>query len=35
MNNESSNVSVNGTIAYANQTPWILNDSVKNNILFG
>lgn len=22
-------------MAYANQNPWIFNDSVKNNILFG
>lgn len=26
---------VNGTIAYAAQTAWILNASIKNNILFG
>jgi ABC-type multidrug transport system fused ATPase/permease subunit len=35
MNNESSTVAVNGSVAYANQMPWILNDTVKNNILFG
>ena len=35
MNNDASSLTINGTIAYANQNPWILNDSVKNNILFG
>ena len=28
-------VSVNGSVAYCGQTPWILNASVKDNILFG
>jgi ATP-binding cassette subfamily C (CFTR/MRP) protein 4 len=35
MNNESSRVAINGSIAYASQAPWILNDTVKNNIVFG
>lgn len=29
------NLTISGTIAYASQTPWITNDTVKNNILFG
>lgn len=28
-------IRVNGTIAYASQIPWIMNDTIKNNILFG
>ena len=28
-------MTVNGTVAYADQNPWILNDTVRNNILFG
>jgi ATP-binding cassette subfamily C (CFTR/MRP) protein 1 len=31
----NSNITVNGTIAYASQVPWIMNDTIKNNILFG
>eukprot|EP00759_Apiculatamorpha_spiralis_P001269 PhF_6_TR10440/c0_g1_i2/m.16510/K05673/ABCC4; ATP-binding cassette, subfamily C (CFTR/MRP), member 4 len=31
----SGTVNVNGTCAYASQVPWILTDSVRNNILFG
>ncbi|CAK7908275.1 multiple drug resistance-associated protein-like transporter 1 [[Candida] anglica] len=32
---EDSKLKVNGTIAYCSQSPWILNASVKENILFG
>ena len=35
MNCLKGNVAINGTVAYADQNPWILNDTVKNNILFG
>lgn len=35
MISDSSTVTVHGKIAYASQNPWILNDSVKNNIIFG
>ncbi|XP_031505871.1 ABC transporter C family member 13 [Nymphaea colorata] len=35
MNSESSNITLNGSIAYANQVPWVINDTVRNNILFG
>ena len=35
MNCLKGSVTVNGTVAYADQNPWILNDTVKNNILFG
>ena len=28
-------ITVNGTIAYASQVPWIMNDTIRNNILFG
>ena len=28
-------VKIEGSIAYASQNPWIMNDSVRNNILFG
>ena len=31
----SSKLQVNGTIAYCSQAPWILNATVKENILFG
>lgn len=31
----SSSVIVNGSIAYASQVPWIMNDTIRNNILFG
>lgn len=30
-----SKININGSIAYAGQKPWILNDTVRNNILFG
>lgn len=35
MISDSSKVTVHGKVAYASQNPWILNDSVRNNILFG
>ena len=28
-------ITINGSLAYISQKPWILNDTVKNNILFG
>ena len=28
-------ITINGRLAYISQKPWILNESVKNNILFG
>jgi ATP-binding cassette subfamily C (CFTR/MRP) protein 1 len=28
-------VKVNGSIAYVSQVPWIMNDTIRNNILFG
>lgn len=31
----SGSIAVNGSIAYCDQRPWILNDSVQGNILFG
>lgn len=31
----NSEVVINGSIAYCSQTPWIMNDTVKNNIVFG
>jgi ABC-type multidrug transport system fused ATPase/permease subunit len=34
-NQGNSNLTINGTIAYASQVPWIMNDTIKNNILFG
>ncbi|KAG7195930.1 uncharacterized protein KQ657_002316 [Scheffersomyces spartinae] len=34
-NNSNSNAQVFGTIAYCSQSPWIINASVKDNILFG
>ena len=34
-NRGKSSVQINGNIAYADQRPWIMNDTVKNNILFG
>jgi hypothetical protein len=36
MNKKSGNVYINSnSISYCSQIPWILNASVKNNILFG
>ena len=35
MNKFSGNVNVNGRISYVPQQPWIQNETVKNNILFG
>jgi ABC-type multidrug transport system fused ATPase/permease subunit len=35
MNCSEGSVRINGTVAYADQNPWILNDTVRNNILFG
>ena len=32
--NEHNNIKLNGTISYVSQNPWILNDTVRNNILF-
>ena len=34
-NQSASQIKINGTIAYCCQIPWIMNDTVKNNILFG
>lgn len=28
-------IQANGTIAYASQVAWIMNDTIRNNILFG
>lgn len=28
-------VTINGSIAYVSQKPWIINETVRNNILFG
>jgi len=28
-------VCINGSIAYCSQVPWMMNETVKNNILFG
>ena len=35
MNKFRGKVNVNGSIAYVPQQPWIQNETVKNNILFG
>lgn len=32
--NKGKNIKVGGTISYVSQNPWILNDTVRNNILF-
>ena len=32
---ENSNITLNGRVAYASQTAWILNKTVRDNILFG
>jgi ABC-type multidrug transport system fused ATPase/permease subunit len=32
---QNPKVSINGSIAYASQVPWIMNDTIRNNILFG
>ena len=34
INNTKEKIIVNGSIAYVSQTPWILNDTLQNNILF-
>jgi len=34
-NSANSEVTINGSIAYCSQVPWIMNDTVKNNIKFG
>ena len=34
-NSGHSKIDINGTIAYADQRPWIMNDTVRNNIWFG
>ena len=31
----NASVFVNGSIAYASQVPWIMSDTIRNNILFG
>ncbi len=31
----SGSISVDGTVAYAGQEPWIFSATVRNNILFG
>lgn len=36
MKNEGkSEVFINGSVAYVSQKSWILNDSIRNNIIFG
>jgi ABC-type multidrug transport system fused ATPase/permease subunit len=35
MNKINGQVNINGTIAYVPQTAWILNATLKENILFG
>jgi ATP-binding cassette subfamily C (CFTR/MRP) protein 1 len=35
MNKVDGRVSVSGSIAYVPQTPWIMNTTLKENILFG
>ena len=35
MNKFSGKVNVHGTISYVPQQPWIQNETVKNNIIFG
>jgi ABC-type transport system involved in cytochrome bd biosynthesis fused ATPase/permease subunit len=35
MYSEGSAIRLNGSVAYASQSPWIFNNTVKNNILFG
>lgn len=35
MYSEGSRIRLNGSVAYASQSPWIFNNTVKNNILFG
>ena len=32
---DDSKVSMNGTVAYANQVAWVLNATIRDNILFG
>ena len=33
-NNKNSKIILNGEISYANQQPWVMTDTVKNNIIF-
>lgn len=35
MNKVSGDVNISGTVAYVPQTAWILNATLKDNILFG
>lgn len=35
LNRDKGSVVVRGTIAYYSQTPFVLSDSIKQNILFG
>lgn len=35
MNKVSGDVNISGTIAYVPQTAWILNATLKDNVLFG
>lgn len=35
MKKVDGNVALSDSVAYVNQTAWILNETVKNNILFG
>merc|ERR1711871_74295 len=35
MNLRSGNVYMSGSVAYCNQQPWVLNDTLKGNVLFG
>lgn len=30
-----SSITINGSVAYVSQKPWIVNDTVRNNIIFG
>jgi ABC-type multidrug transport system fused ATPase/permease subunit len=35
VNSQKPKVVVNGTISLVTQKPWIVNDTVRNNIIFG